>query len=132
MDHPVKNSEPDRVTLDASPQSFVEQLRAFFRRNALWFLVAAFAWLLIQDIFGTHGVLAMHRSQVELQKVQSEIKQLDDDNKKLQGDVNNLESDPATIESLARKMGLGRRGDLVFETKQKPADSRPDAVRKAR
>ena len=132
MDHPVKNPEAARVTLDASPQSFVEQLRAFFRRNALWFLVAAFAWLLIQDIFGTHGVLAMHRSQVELQKVQSEIKQLDDDNKKLQGDVNNLESDPATIESLARKMGLGRRGDLVFETKQKPADSRPDAVRKAR
>ena len=132
MDHPVKNPEAARVTLDASPQSFVEQLRAFFRRNALWFLVAAFAWLLIQDIFGTHGVLAMHRSQVQLQKVQGEIKQLDDDNKKLQGDVNNLESDPATIESLARKMGLGRRGDLVFETKQKPADSRPDAVRKAR
>ena len=132
MDHPVKNSEPDRVTLDASPQSFVEQLRAFFRRNALWFLVAAFAWLLIQDIFGTHGVLAMHRSQVELQKVQGEIKQLDDDNKKLQDNVKNLESDPATIESLARKMGLGRRGDLVFETKQKPLDPQSGPAKKTR
>lgn len=132
MDHPVKNPGSDRVALDASRQSFAEQLRVFFRRNALWFLVAAFAWLLIQDIFGTHGVLAMHRSQVELRKVQGEIKQLDDDNKKLQGNVKDLESDPATIESLARKMGLGRRGDLVFETKQKPADSQPDAAKKSR
>lgn len=132
MDHPVKNSRADRVELDASRQSFTDQLRAFLRRNALWFLMAAFAWLLIQDVFGTHGVLAMHRSQVELQKIQGEIKQLDDDNKKLQGDVKDLESDPATIENLARKMGLGRRGDLVFETKQKPADSQPNAARKAR
>ena len=132
MDHTVKNPKGDRLALDASHQSFTEQLRAFFRRNALWFLIAAFAWLLIQDIFGTHGVLAMHRSQVELQKIQGEIKQLDDDNKKLQGDVKDLESDPATIENLARKMGLGRRGDLVFETKQKPADSQPDPAKKTR
>ena len=131
MDHPVKNPKVDRL-VDASRQSFTEQLRAFFRRNALWFLVAALAWLLIQDIIGTHGVLAMHRSQVELQKIQGEIKQLDDDNQKLRGDVKDLESDPATIENLARKMGLGRSGDLVFETKQKPADSQPDAAKKAR
>ena len=130
MDHSVKNPQVDRVTVDASRQSFAEQLRAFFRRNALWFLVAAFAWLLIQDIFGTHGVLAMHRSQVELQKIQGEIQQLDGDNQKLQGAVKDLQSDPATIEGLARKMGLGRRSDLVFETKQKPADPQPDATRK--
>jgi cell division protein FtsB len=125
VDHPVKNTRVDRLSVSASQQSFGEQLRAFFRRNALWFLVAALAWLLIQDIFGTHGVLAMHRSQVELQKIQGEIKQLDEDNKKLQDNVKDLKSDPATIEGLARKMGLGRAGEQVYTTKQKPADSQP-------
>jgi cell division protein FtsB len=132
VDHTVKTPNVDRLTVDASRQSFGEQLRAFFRRNALWFLVAALAWLLIQDIFGTHGVLAMRRSQLELQKIQGEIKQLDEDNKKLQGDVKDLQSDPATIEGLARKMGLGRRSDFVFETKQKPADPRAASDKKAR
>jgi cell division protein FtsB len=132
VDYTVNKPKVERVAVDASRQSFGEQLRAFFRRNALWFLVAALAWLLIQDIFGTHGVLAMHRSQVELQRIQGEIKQLNEDNKKLQGDAKDLESDPATIEGLARKMGLGRRRDLVFETKQKPVDSQTPAGRKTR
>jgi cell division protein FtsB len=125
VDHPVKNTRVDRLSVSASQQSFGEQLRAFFRRNALWFLIVALAWLLIQDIFGTHGVLAMHRSQVELQKIQGEIKQLDEDNKKLQDNVKDLKADPATIEGLARKMGLGRVGEQVYTTKQKPADSQP-------
>ncbi|MGC1596734.1 MAG: hypothetical protein WA774_15360, partial [Candidatus Acidiferrales bacterium] len=41
-------------------ETFTEQLGSFFRRNMNWFLVAGFALLLIQDVFGTHGVLAMH------------------------------------------------------------------------
>ena len=45
--------------------TFAEQLREFLRRNATWFLAAAFALLLLQDVFGTHGVLAMRRSQKE-------------------------------------------------------------------
>jgi cell division protein FtsB len=125
VDHTVKNTPVDRLKVGGSQQSFGEQLRSFFRRNALWFLVAALAWLLIQDIFGTHGVLAMHRSQVELQKIQGEIKQLGEDNKKLQDNVKDLKSDPATIEGLARKMGLGRAGEHVYTTKQKPADAQP-------
>lgn len=132
MDHPVKNPELDRLPADAPRQSFSAQLRAFFRRNALWFLVVALAWLLIQDVFGAHGVLAMHRSQLQLQKVQGEIKQLDEDNKKMQGDVKDLTSDPATIEGLARKMGLARLYEEVFPTEKKPADPQPDATKKAR
>lgn len=124
MDYQVKN--PERVKLPGTEprESFGEQLRVFFRRNALWFLVIALAWLLVQDVFGTHGVLAMHRSQIELQKIQGEIKQLDEDNQKLQDDVKDLNSDPTTAEGLARKMGLARLHELVFTTKQKPRDSR--------
>lgn len=132
MDHQVNNSPLHRLPPEAPRQSFAEQLRAFFRRNALWFLVIALAWLLIQDIFGTHGVLAMHRSQAEIHKIQGEIDQLNGDNKKLQDDVKDLESDHATIEGLARRMGLGRLGDFVFRTRQKPSDSQTDPANKKR
>jgi cell division protein FtsB len=122
VDHPVNNPQQPKPSPHAPRESFGGQLRTFFRRNALWFLVVALAWLLIQDIFGTHGVLAMHRSQVELQKIQREIDQLNGENDKLQGNVKDLKSDPATIEGIAREdMGLARRGELVFKTHPKPA-----------
>ncbi len=76
MDHQVTNSAPNRPALIVERQPFTEQLRAFFRRNALVFLVLALIWLIVQDIFGTHGVLAMHRSQLERDKLQSEIQQM--------------------------------------------------------
>jgi cell division protein FtsB len=122
VDHPVNNPQQDKLRPNAPRESFGAQLRVFFRRNALWFLIVALAWLLIQDIFGTHGVLAMHHSQAELQKIQHEIDQLNGENERLQGNVKDLKSDPATIEGIAREdMGLARRGELVFKTHQKPA-----------
>jgi cell division protein FtsB len=131
VDHELKNPERGRAPLGAPRQSFGEQLRAFLRRNALWFLVVALAWLLIQDVFGTHGVLAMHRSQLELQKIQGEIKQLDEENQRLQDNVKNLKSDPTTMEGIAREdLGLARPGEIVFRTKQKPADRRTDPAKK--
>lgn len=104
-------------------ESFAEQLGSFFRRNLNWFLVAAFALLLIQDVFGTHGVLAMHRSQVEARKIQQEINQLDKENQALQNHVKDLKTDPATIECIAREdMGLARPGEHIFKTQPRPAD----------
>ncbi|MGA9888019.1 MAG: septum formation initiator family protein [Candidatus Acidiferrales bacterium] len=104
-------------------ESFSEQLRSFFRRNMNWFLVAGFALLLLQDVFGTHGVLAMHRSQVEARKIQEEINQLDKENQALQNHVKDLKTDPATIECIAREdMGLARPGEHIFKTQPRPAD----------
>jgi cell division protein FtsB len=129
VDHAVNNPQREKLSPDAPRESFGEQLRVFFRRNALWFLVVALAWLLVQDIFGTHGVLAMHRSQTELQKIQHEIDELNGENDKLQNSVKDLKSDPAMIEGIAREdMGLARRGELVFKTHQKPSGSSLPAV----
>jgi cell division protein FtsB len=122
VDHPVKNPQQQKISPEAPRETFGAQLRVFFRRNALWFLIVALAWLLIQDIFGTHGVLAMHRSQAELQKIQHEIDELNGENERLQGNVQDLKSDPVTIEGIAREdMGLARRGEWIFKTHQKPA-----------
>ena len=133
MDHTVKNpDEKARLMIESPPESFGEQLASFFRRNALWFLVIALAWLLVQDIFGTHGVLAMHRSKVEAEKIQNDINKLDEDNQKLQGHVQDLKSNPVTIEGIAREqMGLARPDELVFPTEKKPASApQPDPANK--
>ena len=129
MDHQVNNPATHRPAPLVEHQPFGDQLRAFFRRNALVFLVLALIWLIAQDIFGTHGVLAMRRSQQERDKLQSQIQQMNTENQKLQDGVKDLQSDPATMEKIAREdLGLGRRGELIFKTQQKPAEASSPAT----
>ena len=127
MDYPVNrrvnNPPPEKIDAAAPRQSFAEQMAAFLRRNLYWFLVAGFVLLLLQDIFGTHGVLAMRRSQAEARKIQQEINQLDAENKKLQNHVKDLKTDPSTMECIAREdFGLARPGELIFKTQPTLAD----------
>jgi cell division protein FtsB len=117
----VKNPPPKNQDVAAPRQTFAEQLSAFLHRNLYWFLIAGFVLLLLQDIFGTHGVLAMRRSQAEARKIQQEITQLDRENKKLQDHVKDLKSDPSTMECIAREdFGLARPGELIFKTHPNP------------
>jgi cell division protein FtsB len=103
------------------PLSFSGQMREFLRRNLSWFLAFALSLLLLQDIFGTHGLIAMRRSQQEAAQVQREIDQINDENRQLQGRVKALKSDPATIERIAREeMGLARPGEYIFKIPSKP------------
>jgi cell division protein FtsB len=105
------------------PLSFSGQMREFLRRNLSWFLAFALALLLLQDIFGTHGLIAMRRSQQEAVQVQREIDQINEENRQLQGRVKALKSDPATIERIAREeMGLARPGEYIFKLPSKPGD----------
>jgi cell division protein FtsB len=114
----VNNSPLEKIEATAPRQSFAEQLGAFLRRNLYCFLIAGFVLLLLQDIFGTHGVLAMRRSQAEARKIQQEITQLDRENKQLQDHVKDLKTDPSTMECIAREdFGLARPGELIFKTK---------------
>jgi cell division protein FtsB len=127
MDYPmnrsVNNPPPGKSEPTAPRQRFAEQLGGFLRRNLYWFLIAGFVLLLLQDIFGTHGVLAMRRSQAEARKIQQEINQLDAENKKLQNHVKDLKTDPSTMECIAREdFGLARPGELIFKTQPRPTD----------
>lgn len=73
--------------------------------------------MLLQDIFGAHGVLAMRRSQKEVQEIRKDISRLDEDNLRLQDRVKSLKTDPAAIEKIMREeMKLARPGEVVFET----------------
>ena len=112
----VKNETNDQSV------SFFEQLGQFFHRNMYWFLIVGFALLLLQDTFGTHGVLAMRRSKRETQEIRKDILRLDEDNQKLQERVKSLKTDPAAIEKIMREqMKLKRPGEIIFETHPKPS-----------
>jgi cell division protein FtsB len=102
---------------------FSARISGLFRHNLTWLLGAALALLLLQDIFGTHGLIAMRRSQQEAARVQKEISQMDEENRRLEEHVKALKSDPAAIERIAREeMGLARPGEYIFKIAPKSAD----------
>ena len=110
MDHGVK----------PQPPSFSDQMREFVSRNLSWFLAIALALLLLQDVFGAHGLVAMHRSQQQAAATQKEIDQLNESNLQMQDRVKSLKSDPAAIERIAREeMGLARPGEYIFKIPSK-------------
>jgi cell division protein FtsB len=112
--------------------SFGEQLREFLRRNMSWLLAAAFTLLLLQDVFGTHGVVAMRRAQKEAASVQKEIDLINQENQQLQDRVQSLKNDPQAIEHIAREeMGLARPGEYIFKTAPRPGDASNSAQPRA-
>jgi len=132
-------SEHDPIKKQASEPSlgFFEQLAQFFQRNMYLFLIVGFALLLLQDVFGTHGVLAMRQSQKEAQGIRKDISRLDEENQRLQNRVKALKTDPAAIERIAREeMKLSRQGEFIFQTQPRPGTesqtpaSRPDSSAK--
>ena len=107
-----------------APQSrkFGERLSLFVRANLSWLLGAAVALLLIQDVFGTHGLIAMRRSMREAADDQKAIDRLNHENRQLDDHVKALKSDPAAIERIAREeMGLARPGEYIFKVAPKDA-----------
>src|ERR1700761_4915852 len=107
---------PVRVNASAPPQQpFFEHFVDFLRRNALYFLIAGLVLLIVQDIFGTHGVMAMRRSQVEANQIRAEINKLNEQNKQLSDEAGRLRSDPNAVEGAARANGLKRPGEVVFK-----------------
>jgi cell division protein FtsB len=97
-------------------------LPPFARRYSKELWALAIGFLVIHDIFGAHGVLAMRRTQKEAAQIRLEIQRLDDENRKLQDRVKALKTDPSAIEGIARDMGLARPGEFIFKLPAKPGD----------
>ena len=74
------------------------------------------AVLLVHDIFGTHGYLAMRRKRQEIQKINQELQKLNKENLELQQDVQDLKSDPETIRKIAREeYGLAGPNEKIIK-----------------
>ena len=75
--------------------------------------------LVVHDIFGTHGYLAMRRTQGEIDKVKANIEQLNKENVQLERQVKELRTDPHKIEKIARdELGLARPGEVIIKIPQ--------------
>jgi cell division protein FtsL len=109
--------------VEQKPMPLADQMREFFRRNLTWFLAIGLSLLLLQDVFGTHGLVAMRHSQQQAAAAQKEIDQLNQENLDMQNQVKSLKSDPAAIERIAREMGLARPGEYIFKIPSKTDDT---------
>lgn len=89
-------------------------------------LVVFVAVLLVHDVFGTHGFLAMRRKQQEIQKVKTDLDRLNKENAALEQDVKSLKTDPQTIEKIAREeFGQSRPGEIIIKL---PAQASTEAA----
>lgn len=97
------------------------RLQAFLRRHGISLLAAGVLLLLVHDVFGDRGFLAMRRSQKEIEQLEQEITRLNEENQRITGEIETLKTDPTAIERIARdEMGLARPGELVFTLPPKP------------
>jgi cell division protein FtsL len=71
--------------------------------------------MIVHDVFGTHGFLAMRRTQNEIEKVKANLDALSKENASLEQEVKDLNSDPRLIEKIARDdLGLARPGEIII------------------
>ena len=104
------------MTLKQIREISPSEVAAYLRRNTRQILAFALFALLVHDVFGPHGFLAMRRTQKEIEQIRDQIGRVNDENKSLAEQVNSLESDPKSIERIAREeMGLARPGELIFK-----------------
>jgi cell division protein FtsB len=120
---------PLKRALNISPSG----ASAYLRQNARQILGLALLALLVHDIFGAHGFVAMRRTQREIEQIREQIGKINEENKSLSDEVNSLKSDPKAIERIAREdMGLARPGELIYRLPDsaKPGDpQRPDSLK---
>ena len=75
--------------------------------------------LVVHDIFGTHGYLAMRRTEQQIKKVKANTEQLNKENVQLEEEVKALKSDPRKIEKIARdELGLAKPGEVIIKIPQ--------------
>jgi cell division protein FtsB len=106
-----------------------QQPQSFWSRHALKILGLAVLLLAIHDVFGSHGLLAMRRTQSQIQELHGEIDRLNQENGHLNKQVQALRGDPKAVERIAREeMGLARPGEMIFKLPDKPQE--PDGAAK--
>jgi cell division protein FtsL len=98
-----------------------EKAAAFLRQYGGALLGLLLLALVVHDIFGTHGYLAMRRTRHEIDKVKAGIEQLNRENGQLEQEVQDLKSDPHKIEEIARdEHGMARPGEVIIKIPQSP------------
>ena len=94
----------------------IQPLLRHYGRALLGLLVVV---LVVHDIFGAHGYLAMRRTQQEIKKVNADLDQLNMENSQLEQEVRELKTDPHAIEKIARdELGLAKPHEVIIKIPQ--------------
>jgi cell division protein FtsB len=100
--------------------------KATLYRNGVLVLVLVSIALIVHEIFGQNGYLALRRQQKELQTLHQQIQQLKQENAELAKQIKALKSDPAAIERLAREqMHLAKPGEIIYTLPNKAPENPP-------
>jgi len=93
-----------------------EKLKGLVLGYGRYVLALVVVLLLVHDVFGTHGFLAMRKKQQELEKVTAELERLNKENDALQQEQQDLKSDPQTIRKIAREeLLLAEPGEIIIK-----------------
>ena len=99
------------------------------QRNAIFVLVLFCVALLVHEVFGQHGFLAMRRQQKEVEALQQKMRLLQQENLELEKQIKALRSDPKAIERVAREqMRMARPGEIIYTLPDKDTKSPPPAA----
>jgi cell division protein FtsB len=106
---------------------------AKLRRNAAYVLVLVCIALVVHEIFGTHGFLALRQEKKEVESLRQQIQQLQRENEQLEKRNKALQSDPKAIEGLAREMHLAHPGEIIYTSPEKDPkkDQAPTAAQES-
>jgi cell division protein FtsB len=89
-------------------------------------LIVMAAALIVHEIFGQNGYLALWKQKQEYQALEQQIEQLRQENQALEKQVKALRSDPKAIEKVARDdMRLARPGEIIYTLPEKDAKTKP-------
>ena len=99
-------------------------------RGAILALLLACVALVVHEIYGEHGYLAVRRERREYDLLQQEIHRLQEENQQLERRIEALKADPKAIERLARdQMHMARPGERIYTLPEKDKDPKsPDSV----
>ena len=100
-----------------------DQTRVY--RGVTLTLVLVCVALIVHEIYGEHGYLALRREQREYESLQQEIRRLQEENQQLERRIEALKSDPKAIERVARdQMHMARPGERIYTLPEQDKDGK--------
>jgi cell division protein FtsB len=88
---------------------------AFLERHGRTILGLFVLALVVHDVFGPHGFIAMRRTQGEIDRVKKDLDRLNKENVELGDQVRALKTDPRLIEKIAREdLQRAKPGEIII------------------
>ena len=107
------------------PESGFNEFLKLHGRTILGLFVLA---LVVHNVFGAHGFIAMRRTQNEIERVRKDIDRLNSENIQLGQKVRALKTDPHAIEKIAREeLQRAKPGEVIIRIPQLPPAQDPPA-----